>query len=137
MSRKQERQTSKVLLPHESREAEDEVVRSCQREVFLNENKALLSGKAIPSRNPLIKLMKLNSVLDEDGVIRSNGRVQFDEYLPYDVRFPKILPRGQRVTKLIVKHYPEQANHSAGTNFVLSHTSEKYLVIAAREGIRE
>ena len=73
MSRKQERQTSKVLLPHESREAEDEVVRSCQRKAFLNEYKVLLSGKPIPSRNPLIKLMKLNSVLGEDGVIHCNA----------------------------------------------------------------
>ena len=63
--------------------------------------------------------------------------MQFDEYSPYDVRLPKILPRGQWLTKLIVKHYAEQANHSAGTNFVLSHTTEKYWVIAAREGIPE
>ena len=134
MSRKQEKQTSKVLLPHEIREAEDEVVRSSQREAFVNEYKALVSGKPIPPKSPLIKL---NPVLDEDGCIRCNGRLQFAEYLPYDVRFPKILPRGHWITKLIVKHYHEQANHSAGTNFVLSQMSEKYWVIAAREEIRE
>ena len=106
MSRKQERQTSKVLLPNEIREAEDEVLRSCQREAFGNEYKVLVSGKPIPPRTPLIKL---NPLLDEDGCIRSNGRLQFAEYLPYDVRFPKILPWGEWVTKLIVKHYHQQA----------------------------
>ena len=116
MSRKQERQTREVLLPHEIREAEDEVVRSSQCEAFVNENEALVSGKPIPPKSPLTNL---NPVLDEDGCIRSNGRLQFAEYLPYDVRFTKVLPRGQWVTKLIVKHYHEQANHSAGTNFVL------------------
>ena len=81
--------------------------------------------------------MKLNPVLDEEGCIRSNGRLQFAEYLPYDVRFPMILPRGHCVTKLIVKHYHEQANHTAGTNFVLSQINQKYWIIAAREEIRE
>ena len=37
MSRKQERQINKVLLLHEIKEAEDEVVRSCQREAFVND----------------------------------------------------------------------------------------------------
>ena len=75
-----------------------------------------MTGKPIPLKSPLIKL---NPVLDEDNCIRSNGKLQFAEYLPYDVRFPKILPRGLWVTKLVVKHYHEQVNHSAGTNFVL------------------
>ena len=37
ISKKGEKQTSKVLLPHEIREAEEEVVRLCQREAFQNE----------------------------------------------------------------------------------------------------
>lgn len=134
MSKKGEKQTSKVLLPREIREAEEEVVRACQREVFHNEYKALVSGKPVPQKSPLIKL---NPILGEDGCIRSNGRLQFAEYLPYDVRFPMILPRGHWVTKLIVKHYHEQANHSVGTNCVLSQVSEKYWIVAAREEIRE
>ena len=133
MSKKGEKWTSKVLLPHEIREAEEEVVRSCQQ-AFHNEYKALASRKSIPPKSPLIKL---NPMLDEDGCICSNGRLQFAECLPYDVRFPMVLPRGHWVTKLIVKHYHEQANHSAGTNFVLSQVSERYWIIAAREEIRE
>ena len=89
MSRKQEKQTSKVLLLHEIREAENKVVWLCQREAFMNEYKALVTGKPIPPKSPLIKL---NPVLDKDGCICSNGRLQFAEYLPYDVRFPKKLP---------------------------------------------
>ncbi|XP_068712874.1 uncharacterized protein [Montipora foliosa] len=134
MSKRGPRQTSKALLPCEIREAEAEVVRSCQREAFPGEYKALVTGNPIPTKSPL---MKLNPVLDEEGCIRSNGRLQFAEYLPYDVRFPMILPRGHCVTKLIVKHYHEQANHTAGTNFVLSQINEKYWIIAAREEIRE
>ena len=64
------------------------MVRSCQREAFVNEFKALVSGKPTPPKGPLTKL---NPVLNKDDCIRSNGRLQFDEYLTYDVRFPKIL----------------------------------------------
>ena len=134
MSKRGEKQTSKVLSPEEIREAEAEVVQSCQREAFSNECKALVSRKPIPSKSLLIKL---NPVLDEEGCIRSDGRLRFAEYLPYDVRFPKILPQGHWVAKLIVKHYHEQANHTAGTNFFLSQVSKKYWIVAAREEIRE
>lgn len=64
-------------------------------------------------------------------------RLCFVEYLPYDVRFPMILPRGHWVTKLIVKDYHEQANHSTGTNFVSSQVNQKVWIVAAREEIRE
>lgn len=75
MSRKQERQINKV---------EDEVVRSCQREAFMNDYKALVSGKPLWPNSPLFKL---NPVLDEDGGIRSNERLQFAEitcHMVYD-----------------------------------------------------
>ena len=49
----------------------------------------------------------------------------------------RVLPRGHWVTKLVVKHNHEHANHSARTNFVLSQVSERYWIIAAREEIRE
>ena len=69
--------------------------------------------------------------------MRCDGRLRFAECLPYDVRFPIILPRGHWVSKLIVKHYHERANHSAGTNFVLAQISQRYWIVAAREEIRE
>ena len=60
----------------------------------------------------------------------------FAEHLPHDVKFPVILPRGHHVTKLIVKYYHEIANHSAGTNFVLSQLSQRFWIMSAREEIR-
>ena len=65
------------------------------------------------------------------------SKLRFAECLPFDVIFPTILPRGHWVTKLIVKHYHERANHTAGTNFVLSQVNQRYWIVAAREEIRE
>ena len=52
------------------------------------------------------------------------------------IRFLIILPRGQWVKRLMVKHYHELSNHSAGTNFVLSQVSGKLWIATAREEIR-
>ena len=75
--------------------------------------------------------------LDEDGIIRCDGRLRYTEFLPFDVRFPLILPRGHWVTKLIVKQHDELGNHAAGTNRTLANLSARYWMVSAREEIRE
>ena len=59
----------------------------------------------------------------------SNGCLKYAEFLPYDVRFPIILPSKDWVTKLIVM------NHNVGTNQTLFLLL--YWIIAAREEIIE
>ncbi|XP_022803125.1 uncharacterized protein LOC111340530 [Stylophora pistillata] len=112
----------------------EKIVRLAQRNAFCDEYTALNSGKPIPKKSQLIKL---NPCIDDDGVIHSDGRLKFAGFLPYDTRFPIILPRGHWVTKLIVKHYHERGNHAAGVNFTLCQLSERFWFIAAGEEIRE
>ena len=121
------------LLPEEIEDAEEEIISRAQLEAFPEEYMALLTGKEIPKKSSLSKLCPW---LDDQGVLRCGGRLQFAECLPYDVRFPIILPRGQWVTTLVVKHYHELSNHCAGTNFVLSQISGRFWIVAAREEIR-
>ena len=83
---------------------------------FPEEYMALSKGKEIPEKSLLSKICPW---LDNQGVIPCSGQLQFAESLPHDVRIPVILPRGQWVTRLIVKHFHEMADHSAETNFVL------------------
>ena len=134
MRNRDNRNASMELLPEEIKDAEEEIVPLAQRETFHNEYAALSAGKPIPKKSQLIKL---NPCIDDDGVIRSDGRLKFAYFLPYDTRFPIILPRGHWVTKLIVKHYHERGNHAAGVNFILCQLSERFWIIAAREEIRE
>ena len=134
MRSRDSRTASMELLPEEIRDAEEEIVSLAQREVFRDEYTALSSGKPIPKKSQLIKL---NPCLNEDGVMRCDGRLKFADFLPYDTRFPIILPRGHWVTKLIVKYYHERGNHAAGVNFTLCQLSERFWIIAAREEIRE
>jgi len=69
--------------------------------------------------------------------MRSDGRLTYAEFLPYDVRYPIILPRKNWVTKVIVKYNHELGNHSAGTNQTLSSLSTRFWIISAREKILE
>ena len=69
--------------------------------------------------------------------MRSDGRLKYAEFLPYNTRYPIILPRKSWVTKLIIKHHHELGNHSTGTNQTLSSLSTKYWILAAREAIIE
>ena len=134
MRNRDNRNASMELLPEGIKDAEDEIVRLAQREAFRDEYDALSSGKPIPKKSQLITL---NPCIDDDGVIRSDGRLKFADFLQYDTKFPIILPRGHWVTKLIVKNYHERGNHAAGVNFILCQLSERFWIIAAREEIRE
>ena len=69
--------------------------------------------------------------------MRSDGRLTYAEFLPYDVRYPVILPRKSYVTKLIIKYHHELGNHMAGTNQTLSSLSTRFWIVAAREAILE
>lgn len=134
MQSKTDRVGSTELLPEEILDAEEDIIRQAQFEAFSEEYKALRNKKPLPSKSPLVKL---SPRLDDNGIIRMEGRLMFSEYLPYDVKFPIVLPRGHHVTKLIVKHYHDMANHSAGVNFILSQVSQRFWIIAAREEIKD
>ena len=122
------------LTLSELSDAEEQIIRVAQRESFSEEYLALQKGRKLSTSS---KLFGLCPKLDEYGVIRLNSRLQYADFLPYDVRHPIVLPRKHWVTKLIVKYYHEIGNHNSGTNQTLSLLSTKYWIIAAREEIIE
>ena len=69
--------------------------------------------------------------------MRCEGRLENVKYLSHDVRFPIILPRKCWVTKLIVKKFHEDGNHSCGTNQLLCELSTRFWIISGGEEIRE
>ena len=81
--------TSIELQPHEIAEAREAIIRNAQKEAFKDDYKALVGKRPLTVNSPLVKL---NPRLDESGVIRSTSRLEFAEYLPYDTKFPIILP---------------------------------------------
>ena len=122
------------LTLNELRDTEKYIIRDVQRKVFYEEYFASQKGKKL---SPHSKILGLCPKIDEDGIMRLDTRLQYAEFIPYDVRHPILLPRKHWVTKLVVKHYHEKGHHNSGTNQTLSLLSTKYWIIAAREEIIE
>ena len=121
------------LSCEELEDAELAILRATQNQAFPEELRSLRAKKPISSTS---KLAAMNPFLDDDGILRSQGRTEYAEWLPYDVRHPILLPRRHHVTTLLVKLHHEKALHS-GTNATLAALSAKYWIIAAREAIRD
>ena len=132
--KKKENRTSGELLSDELKRAKVQIIHHAQVTEFTDEWKALSRGKPLPSSS---KLLVLQPKLDDDGLMRSDGRLKHAEFLAYDVRYPIILPRRNWVTKLIVKEYHERGNQATGTNQTLAALSTRYWLLAGREEIRE
>ena len=129
-----EQQDVRQLSPAEMADAEVYTIKSSQKEYFKQEHETLQRGGSISLS---IKLASLSPELDSDRLIRCNGQLKYAEFLPYDARFPVILPSDSCVTRLIVRSYHEENNHSPGTNHLLSMLSRRFWVIAGREVIKE
>jgi len=132
--RKENKLNQTELSAEEMSDAEYQVIKEMQRKAFKGEYQSLVNHKQLPTSS---KLLGLCPKLDSEGVMRSDGRLTYAEFLPYDVRYPIILPRKNWVTKLIVKYHHELGNHSAGTNQTLSSLSTRFWIISAREEIIE
>ena len=94
------RRTRDELTVEEIQDTEIRIIKAAQKRSFEEEYSALSSGKPLPMSS---KLLALNPRVDEDGVMRSDGRLENAEFLPYNVKYPIILPRKEWVTKLIVR----------------------------------
>ena len=114
------------------RDVETTYIKRCQNEAFAQEIKCLHSGKGLLGDT---KLSPLNPVIDDDGILRCDGRLRYAEYLPWETRYPIILPKSHPVTQLIIKDAHERCQHG-GTNQVLAELSSRFWIIAAREAIR-
>ena len=122
------------LLSTELKTAELQFLRYAQYTEFPDKCTALSRGQQLSSNS---KIIGLRPKIDDDGLLRSDGRLQNAKFLSYDVRYPVILPRNSRITKLIVKEFHEKGNHASGTHQTLAALSSRYWIVAAREEIRK
>ena len=119
--KQKEYRTSWELLSDELKRAEVQLIRRTQ---FSKEWKAFCRGKPLPSNS---KLLGLQPKLDDDGLMRSDGRLKRAKFLPYDVRYPVLLPRKSWVTKLIVKEYHERHSQQYPLDTGYFQAAKKYV----------
>ncbi|XP_065087100.1 uncharacterized protein LOC135708850 [Ochlerotatus camptorhynchus] len=105
------------LKQDEFRKAECFLIKTAQAEAYADELKVLLKNQGQPSDRwyALEKsspLYKITPMIDSDGIIRMEGRAKDAEALPFDLRFPIILPKGHEVTRKLVQHYHKRCGHT-------------------------
>ena len=75
---------SEELTIEEIKDSEKILIKKAQQVAFKEEYLALNNGKPISASS---KLLGLCPKLDEDGLKRSDSRLQYAEFLPNDVKF--------------------------------------------------
>ena len=97
-----------------------------QRQAFPEEIQAMSSKRSIPKHS---KLSKLDPFIDDDGILRIKGRLQFSD-LSYESKHPVILPKCH-FSKLLVQFQHKFLKH-AGVNSIISSLRTSYWVIGLR-----
>ncbi|XP_062542139.1 uncharacterized protein LOC134210130 [Armigeres subalbatus] len=100
----------------EYEKAERILIKVAQAESFGNEVKVLMrnANVSVADRQQIEKssfLYKLTPLIDGDGILRMESRVERAEFLSFDLRFPIALPKEHEVTMKIVQHYHERFGH--------------------------
>jgi hypothetical protein len=123
-----------TLTVSELQEARNIWYRKAQTDCFSEDVCNLEKKQPISNKS---RLLSFNPYLDEQGIVRVNGRLAQAEHLAYDARFPIILPRKHAITRLITQHYHELGNHNAGTSHTLADLRTRFWIIHGREVVKE
>ncbi|XP_065074719.1 uncharacterized protein LOC135698602 [Ochlerotatus camptorhynchus] len=117
----------------EYQEAERHLWKMAQGESFADEVKTLArcrEGKyeAIDRSSDIFKL---SPILDEHNVMRMDGRVQEGEFVPFELQFPVILPKGHPVTVKLIEHYHQLFGH-ANRETVVNELRQRFYIPGVR-----
>ena len=81
-------------------------------------------------------LIQLNPKKDENGLLRSDGRLRNATDVPYGVRHPILLPKDHTVTRLIIISAHENLGHGSGVEHVLTELRARFWIIKGRRTVR-
>ena len=116
----------------EMENAEKAILKNVQRAAFPEEFSRLESGgrECVKRNSPLFKL----DPLVRDGLLRVGGRLT-RAHISSDAKHQIIIPKGSRVSNLIIDHYHKFSGH-LGRQHVLSMIRQKYWIIKANSAVR-
>ncbi|XP_062539103.1 uncharacterized protein LOC134207395 [Armigeres subalbatus] len=118
--------------------AESTIFKQIQAESYGDELTILKKNRKLPAGEQLkiekaSRMYKLSPFLDEQEVIRMDGRISSAQQVSFDFKFPVILPKGHGGTKLIVDWYHRQFKHCNGETAV----NEKYHISELRVTLKQ
>ncbi|XP_070854664.1 uncharacterized protein [Drosophila suzukii] len=98
---------------------------------FMEYRKLLKENKPLHSRSQLVKL---SPIICKDGLLRVGGRLD-NSQLPADVKHPILLPKSNRITRMILEH-EHTTNLHPGVSALFVIVRQKYWIFGARNLIR-
>ncbi|XP_011875960.1 PREDICTED: uncharacterized protein LOC105566505, partial [Vollenhovia emeryi] len=119
------------ILPIELEYAEQVLVKMVQNSNFSTELELLSSQRNLPRHSPVLSL---NPFIDQAGILRVGGRLKLSQ-LPYNAKYPMLLPGRHPLSALIIKHEHERHLH-AGPQATLSVIRQRYWLVSARDAVR-
>lgn len=126
-------QRSRELQPEEIEKAETLLFRQIQNDIFFNEINWLKGNKPF---NKSSKLYNMVCILDENKIIRLNGRLNNAIFMDENQRKPIILDPNHILTKLLIKQYHENVNHH-GIETVISNLRQRFWIIKIRQAVKK
>ncbi len=112
------------------RRADAKIWQIAQGEGFADEVERLQRGEPVRRTS---SIARLNPRLDDDGVMRSHGRLAEEHTLESSARFPVILPKNHPVTTLVLKNAHTKTRCAHGTNGALCFLRTKFWIPSARQ----
>lgn len=108
------------------------LIRIAQSHSFNLEIRNLQAKKSIPGNS---QVLALNPFIDDNEILRVGGRLSKSE-LPYDKKYPILLPYKHPLTDMIIKQEHERLLH-AGAQGVLASLRRKFWPINGRNAVRK
>ena len=121
---------SEHLKVNELRNAEILIIKLIQKQEFSDEINWLRVKNNVSKKS---KILSLNPFLDENGIIRVGGRLEYSK-MSFDKKHQIILPK-HSVTKLIIKAYHTENLHT-GQQGLLNALRQKFWPISAKSMIK-
>ena len=111
------------------KEAEQVILRACQREAYPEEMK--MGGHMSVRKSS--KLCKLDPFI-QDGLLHVGGRLS-KSLLPAELKYPAIIPKSSHIAALIVDHYHRKTHHSGRGITMSAIRAAGYWIIGARSAV--
>ncbi|XP_061387580.1 uncharacterized protein LOC133322632 [Musca vetustissima] len=125
------------IAPKELEDTFWKVISLVQRSCYSSDIQAIESGTvahpSLQKLTPFLHKMKVGN--EEINILRVGGRLT-NAPIPYDARFPALLPKDHRFVKLFVEHLHRIHLH-AGPKVLLGILRQKIWIINAREVVRK
>ncbi|XP_065074451.1 uncharacterized protein LOC135698403 [Ochlerotatus camptorhynchus] len=128
------------LSSEELQKAKRSLWRLAQSECYLDEVATLKHNSQLKREQQKAldrssSIAKLPPLLDEHGVLRVDSRIAAADYVPYDTRYPIILPRGHRITNLLLDWYHRKFRH-ANNETIVNEVRQRHYIAKLRTQVR-